>query len=400
MRLFRICAILVVGSWASAGFAKEKPDPLVPTADAQQLIDKVRAAYAALTSLDLAGKLQADLDIAGQKQNRSIDFVAQYQAPGKFRHQVKDEVLAGSTGEKVYILEEARNVYASSDAPAQRGSYKQFSPVIVQLMEMQDPGLILAVSANSIGDVVDGAKLVRLEDPKAEGAQPLPTLAYTANDGRDVKLSFDPKTNLLVQASYDLSNMMRDRGAEQVKKALVTIQYSKHDAGAKFADTIFAWAPPANARELSMGSEGDTVSLENTAAPDFTLTGLDGKKVTLSQQKGSVVLLDFWATWCPPCVKGLPEINELQRANKSIKVFAINVAEDKPTIESFMKEKGLDLPVLLDTDDTLSDPYKIRGIPTTIVIKPDGVIQKVFVGLPAGGKEEIQREIDAAGGKK
>ena len=110
------------------------------------------------------------------------------------------------------------------------------------------------------------------------------------------------------------------------------------------------------------------------------------------------MLLDFWATWCPPCVRSLPEINQIYKSRKDagVKVFAVNVGEDKAKIQAFLDQKKLDLPVLMDADEQTAGKFQIHGIPTTIVIKADGTVQKVFVGIAPGGRAEIEKELDAA----
>lgn len=381
--------------FAAPSLAEEKKI-IPPTADALSLVEKVKQAYAGVKSMKLVGSLSADFDVAGKTQNKSIAFTSDFQAPASFRHEVVGEVIAGSTGQRLYTFEPRRNVYTSDDLPAKKGSYRQFPGIVGQLLDTQNPALALAVSANSLQDMIDGANAVKRAADTTVNQQILPTLSYTDADGRLVSLAFDGKTYLLRQATYDIGAMMRLRGADAVKKALIMVAYAQVDANvAPFAPDHFAWSAPATAREVGADVEPASIMV-GKPAPDFTLTGLDGKQVTLSSLKGKVVLLDFWATWCPPCVRSLPEINALYHENQSVKVFAVNVGEGKAAINEFLKSKNLDLPVLMDTDEAVKQKYGIDGIPTTIIIKPDGVIQQVFVGMPPGGKADIQRELTAA----
>ncbi len=124
-----------------------------------------------------------------------------------------------------------------------------------------------------------------------------------------------------------------------------------------------------------------------TPAPDFTLKQLDDHDVKLSSLKGNVVVLDFWATWCGPCVASLPKLNELnqQESPHGLKVIAVNLQEDKDTVQAFVSKKNWTLPVVLDTDGAVATLYKADAIPQTVVIGKDGTIKKVFVG---GGNEE------------
>lgn len=394
-RLCVVFSVLVSGAaMILAAEVQSKPDP-----QAAELIEKVKTAYGQLKTIKVEGRLDADLDIAGKSQSESVQFTAEYQAPGMYRHAIKESIQVGSTGEKIYVHDLAQNVYLTHDAPNAEVSYRQLPGMIGQLLEMQDPSLLLAVSQDSLQDVLQDAENLQVAADTQVGGKSLPTLAYKASDGRQVTLAFDAKDHLLRRATYDLSDLMRSRGAEAVNKALVTIAYDAVQAGATFPEGYFAWSAPADAQELSGSGQGrDAAVLEGKPAPDFTLKTLDGKEVKLSSLKGRRVVLDFWATWCPPCVRALPEINELHHAlkNKGVQIYAINVGEEQAQVQNFLRQQKLDLPVLLDGDENVMRQYGIEAIPTTILIRPDGTVHKVFTGMPPGGKDELKRQIDAA----
>jgi thiol-disulfide isomerase/thioredoxin len=139
----------------------------------------------------------------------------------------------------------------------------------------------------------------------------------------------------------------------------------------------------------------DEGSLVGKQAPDFTLSTLDASEnVTLSSFKGSVVVLDFWATWCRPCIKGLPYLNEFtvwaEEQNLPVKVFAVNIEggsneSARTKVEKFWAGKDYKMTVLIGSaDKKLSDDYQIGGIPVTFVIAPDGTIIEHHVGYSDG----------------
>src|SRR5436190_6294613 len=146
--------------------------------------------------------------------------------------------------------------------------------------------------------------------------------------------------------------------------------------------------------------EKDVRSLEGKPAPDLTLNTLDGKQFKLSALKGSVVLMDYWATWCPPCRKSLPHINTISQdkelAAKGLKVFAINDKEKKPEVEQFVKQNNYSFTVPLDVQGKFGQLYLVRGIPTTVLVGRDGNIKKVFVGFGDGSEEGIKQAINEA----
>jgi thiol-disulfide isomerase/thioredoxin len=142
---------------------------------------------------------------------------------------------------------------------------------------------------------------------------------------------------------------------------------------------------PACSKEKSPAkSKAGSVSkaVEGGAAPDFTVKDLDGKEVTLSSLKGSVVLVNFWATWCPPCKEEIPSMIKLNQAmaGKAFRMLAISIDEGgKEAIDNFFKGNK-DLPVYLDTDAKAAQTYGTTGVPETFIVDKQGVIQKKIVG--------------------
>jgi peroxiredoxin len=122
---------------------------------------------------------------------------------------------------------------------------------------------------------------------------------------------------------------------------------------------------------------------EGSPAPDFTLRDLNGGEVRLSSLRGKVVLLNFWATWCPPCREEVPSMVKLNRAmaGKQFQMLAVSIDEGgKPAIEAFFKESKSSLPALLDTDGSTGKRYGLTGVPETFVIDTKGVIMKKVIG--------------------
>jgi len=121
------------------------------------------------------------------------------------------------------------------------------------------------------------------------------------------------------------------------------------------------------------------------SAPDFSLPVLDQPEtMSLSQFKGKSVLLYFWASWCVPCRLESPLLEKAYRAKREngFTILAVNTTsqDSLQDVRAFIKEFGLTFPVLLDKTDSISQLYRVRGLPTSFFIKPDGLIQKIFIG--------------------
>lgn len=117
-------------------------------------------------------------------------------------------------------------------------------------------------------------------------------------------------------------------------------------------------------------------------APDFELTTLDGETVKLSDYKGKRVMLNFWATWCPPCRAEMPDMEKFQK-NKDIQVLAVNLTETESNpnkVQKFIDELSLTLTIPLDNESAVSNEYQVMAYPTTYMIDSNGQIQFVTMG--------------------
>lgn len=121
-------------------------------------------------------------------------------------------------------------------------------------------------------------------------------------------------------------------------------------------------------------------------APDFTLKTLDGKEVKLSDYRGKKVILNFWATWCPPCKAEIPHMEKYykkQAKTDHVEILAVNLTQsdkDEDYIRDFVKSYDMTYPVLLDTKGDQQKQYEVVTIPTTFIIDTKGIIQKKIVG--------------------
>lgn len=132
------------------------------------------------------------------------------------------------------------------------------------------------------------------------------------------------------------------------------------------------------------GTPPEVLPRKGYLAPDWALESLNGQRLTLSGLRGQVVILNFWATWCPPCRSEMPAIEQVYRTyhDQGLTVIAINVQEAQEQIQAFVEEMGLTFPVLADRDGSVSTRYRVTSLPTTFVVDRAGVIREVTVGGP------------------
>ena len=117
-------------------------------------------------------------------------------------------------------------------------------------------------------------------------------------------------------------------------------------------------------------------------APVFKLEAMDGQILNLSDLKGQFVILNFWATWCVPCVKEMPEFQKAhQSLNQKVKIIGINLAESKEKINEYINDHHISFTIVLDDYGNVSQEYEVVNLPVTYFITPDGVIrEKIFGG--------------------
>ena len=133
------------------------------------------------------------------------------------------------------------------------------------------------------------------------------------------------------------------------------------------------------------GGGGDSPkALPGSAAPEFELQGLDGTAVSVSGLQGSPVMLNFWATWCPPCRGELPIIQQAYEdpawKGYGVKILAVDIGESPDEVQDFMNGMGFNFPVLLDRQQEVAKYYNVAAIPTTFFIDKDGIIKYVKKG--------------------
>jgi peroxiredoxin len=135
----------------------------------------------------------------------------------------------------------------------------------------------------------------------------------------------------------------------------------------------------------------------NSKAPDFNAKDMDGKTIHLSDLKGKVVLIDFWASWCVPCKKSMPHLIELYNAYKdtSFTAIGVNVDTEKDKVKQFEEEinDNIPFPVIFDKDSEIPPLYEVEGMPTTVVVNKQGIIKYKEVGYTNELKEKLDKII-------
>ena len=130
-----------------------------------------------------------------------------------------------------------------------------------------------------------------------------------------------------------------------------------------------------------------------TPAPDFTLKSLSGKNIKLSEYAGSVVLLNFWASWCGPCRLEMPLLNDLHKKYESLGfvVLGVNVEEQSDKAKNYLSDIPVDFPILFDDKNTVSKLYNVIAMPTTVMIDRSGKMRYLHKGYKPGDEKRYKK---------
>ncbi|MDJ0711003.1 MAG: TlpA disulfide reductase family protein [Woeseiaceae bacterium] len=141
----------------------------------------------------------------------------------------------------------------------------------------------------------------------------------------------------------------------------------------------------------SLASSG----LEGQAAPDFALKSSTGENMRLSEYRGDVVMINFWATWCGPCRQEMPLLDELyQRYSRvGFNLLGVNIDDDSRRAMQMIEELGVDFPVLFDASKRVSKLYDVDAMPVTVLVDREGTVRYVHQGYKPGYEDKYLTEI-------
>lgn len=182
----------------------------------------------------------------------------------------------------------------------------------------------------------------------------------------------------------------------------VTLEYTNWNLTPEAGPEKFAWELPEGVTKYEPRPATPLMKTDDSFlgsdAPDFTLDSLEGGKVTLSSHEGeSIVLLDFWATWCGPCRMAMPVVDEVAKAfeDKGVRMYAVNLREDTARVKAFLESAGIkNVSVLLDSSGDVQRDYAASNIPRMVVIGKDGTIQAIHRGYSPALRDTLTEQLN------
>ena len=227
---------------------------------------------------------------------------------------------------------------------------------------------------------------------------------YTSGDmplGDDTQWNRAVPADAFVLKASEESVLVEDLAKELAKQQAEQAAVVEADVAAEIAETggpdAVGGAAVVDQQNAPVASPEAPHPSVGKPAPDVTFTLLDDSTVRLAGQKGKVVVLDFWATWCGPCVAGLPKIAEVTKklADRGVVFYALNLDQTRRTVRRHLRTNKLDVTVSV-VDQPILEAFGVSGVPHTVVIDATGVIRKVHIGFTPGDEMMLEQAILAA----
>ncbi len=398
---------------------------------AHQLLVEVSRAYKDLASYSDQGGFTIAATVGAKAEKQTFPLRLSFARPNKVDLNA-GEVRLVSDGKTLTTAIAPFKKYTEAPAP-KAFTFETFreGPVGSALFGGPTGAPMLVLANLLVGDdpvkVIEGlGESLKAEDDREAGGVPCRALLIDREPGSpDIRLLVDPKTKLLRAIDFVIDPRDLQKGPDG---APVKIDKLGWDSG-----TVTTAAPPGSAfaykapegftkvesfaRAAGGAEEKNPVEgLVGLPAPDFTLTLLDGPGKTRTVSKGDlagkVVMIDFWATWCGPCMAELPEVQKMiesyAKDKKDVLIVALSQdkepaepAEVRKLIEKTLDEKKIVLTgtpvgqVGLDPSGSVGDAFKVEAIPTVVILDGKGVVQSAHVGYSPEVRDTLTKDIDA-----
>lgn len=345
-------------------------------------------------------------EMEGMRQEITTTYAVAIERPAKIairRIKGMPTFTIVSDGSNVYAHLPMMNRYAVSEAPKTYEELFQLAGGMGATMMFVDNLLsddVTAALLEGVGKATSGGKAT-------VNGQECDLLRFEQNEFDWDMLVTGGATSVVLKVVTDMTKGMgaaneQMPGMRGMKMTVENLFEGWTVGGALPADA-FEFKPPEGARKVGSLFEdeeggGMPDSLEGKPAPAFSLELLEGGKAVIpaASTNATVVMLDFWATWCGPCRQALPAVAKVAAdyKDKGVVFYAVNQQEQPDQIRKFMEKESIACPVALDTAGKVGSAYQVQGIPQTVLIGQDGTVQAVHIGLIPDLEKTLREQLD------
>jgi thiol-disulfide isomerase/thioredoxin len=376
------------------------PDVVAP--EIRHVLDAMGPALSAAPRLSTTARTLRRLEAEGFVQEVACDFQLGIERPNRLSLRHGRGVYCETTvsdGQKLFVYEPSHGHYFTRPAPA------DLETVLEESGAQEAPGLgMLAglLSRDPVAWLLDGVTHAKEAAAETHDGVALRRFDFVQED-LDWSLWLEARPPHWPRRVEERSSA----GSQYPKSTTMrtTLDLGRWEAGPIAAD-VFHFVPPDGVAEASHGEEGADAAAVGKPAPALRFTTLaDGSEVSLAALRGKVVVLELWASWCEPCVRALPELQEAAKALAGTEVvfLAVNQGEDASTARAFLEtQKTLGEPVrfVLDEASTAGEQLGADGIPYAVVIDKEGIIRAAHAGYSPVLVRQLRTDIDKALGER
>jgi thiol-disulfide isomerase/thioredoxin len=368
------------------------------TAEARALLKQLATRYRTAQSYLFEGQVDMRLEMGGREMSLEIPFLLAAMKPLRMRTEMLSSgvsVVAVCDGKHIYNYLPKYNQYTRHDASAISaiGDPDGLAHALANGTPLERPITLATelrmaryLSPQTIS--VDGRNVRCVVVEAHYGPVPGGHLGISPN-----RLWIDPERKLVIRDSLEM--MALAASGDTVSTRQVTT-FTRSILNETLPESLFTFRPPPGSELVDQPHERVS-ALVGKPAQEFSIEDLEGRKRSLAEHKGKVVLLDFWATWCGPCRREMPSIARLHRdlESKGLAVVAVNVSEEPDVVRAFLTKNSYKLPIWMDVDGKVAGQYGATGLPTLVVIDRKGSVAAHLIGLRS--EEEVRAELKKAG---
>ncbi|MCP3904754.1 MAG: redoxin domain-containing protein [Planctomycetes bacterium] len=412
-----LIVLLTVLVLAGGARASEPPATIVIDPEAERIVRAVAAHYRAFDHgrVDIAVSVRGEGGDAGIKYD--IAYALDLARPARFALRPRRGTDGGtivSDGRTLTVLAPGGGHFVQRRAPRALSTVLTSVPDIAVVSAAG--GMELDVLFGLLGSVPEKRLLDSVSSVRHEGVELIDAVAADhlcfTQGGVDVHLWFQQGPEpWLVRLRPDLTSVMKTREANAAASApaiTLTVNYRQWTTTPPDAKR-FVFVPPATAQRVksflpALAAASPEAPRANTPvappalreAPAVTLELLEGGSRELAARRGRIVVIDFWATWCVPCVSSMSALARIDRdyRDRGVELYMVNMSETEERVAAFMRRRGFAFRVALDRDGSVSRAFGVHSIPHTVIIDPEGRIHTEHTVLGSNHEDTLRRDIE------